>query len=59
MPVRLDPWVLTTDPAEGEHFYFHGSSIKVVFSVDYLLKMWEAYGVPLQAKVRSASYRNF
>ena len=58
MPVRLDPWVLTTDPDEGDRFYFHGESIKVVFSVDYLLTMWEAYGVPLQAKVRSASYKH-
>ena len=22
MPVRLDPWVITTDPDEGERFYF-------------------------------------
>ena len=23
MPVRLDPWVLSTDPDEGDRFYFH------------------------------------
>ena len=58
MPVRLDPWVLTTDPDEGERFYFSGSSIKVTFSVDYLLAMWDTYGVPLQAKVRAVSFKN-
>jgi hypothetical protein len=58
LPVRLDPWIMLTDPDDGDHFRFHGPSIKVVFSVDYLLKMFETYGVTLQAKVRSASYKN-
>lgn len=58
MPVRLDPWVMLTDPDEGEHFYFYGKPIRVVFSVDYLLDMFGTYGVPLQARVRAASFAN-
>ncbi|KAA1176986.1 hypothetical protein FP026_25830 [Rhizobium tropici] len=58
MPVRLDPWVITTDPDEGERFYFHGLPIRIVFAVDYLLTMFKTYGVELQAKVRAASYKN-
>jgi len=58
MPVRLDPWVLLTDPAEAEHFYFHNDPLRVVFAVDYLLTMYETYGVPIQAKVRAASFKN-
>jgi hypothetical protein len=58
MPVRLDPWVLVTDPDEGTRFFFHGEPITVVFAVDYLLNMYATYGVPLQARVRAASYRN-
>ncbi|ANP51088.1 hypothetical protein J2Z21_009671 [Streptomyces griseochromogenes] len=58
MPTRLDPWVLLTDPDEGEHFRFYGRPLRVVFSVDYLLNMYETYGVPLRARVRSASYRH-
>jgi hypothetical protein len=58
MPVRLDPWVLLTDPTEGDHFSFYGDTLHVVFAVDYLLTMYETYGVPIQAKVRAASYKN-
>lgn len=58
MPVRLDPWVLTTAPDEGERFYFHGQPIRIVFSVDYLLTMFATYGVTLEARVRAASFKN-
>ncbi|WP_412066278.1 cadherin-like beta sandwich domain-containing protein [Rhizobium sp. SYY.PMSO] len=58
LPSRLDPWVLTTDPDEGENFYFYGSPVRIVLSVDYLLSMFQTYGVALQAKVRASSFRN-
>jgi hypothetical protein len=58
MPVRLDPWVLLTDPEEGEQFFFWGKPLRAVFSVDYLLDMFAAYGVPLRARVRAASFAN-
>jgi hypothetical protein len=58
LPTRLDPWVLTTDPEEGEHFYFYGLPVRIVLSVDYLLTMFQTYGVALQAKVRASSFRN-
>jgi hypothetical protein len=58
MPVRLDPWVLLTDPAGSEPFYFYGDSLRVVFAVDYLLTMYATYGVPIQARVRAASFKN-
>lgn len=58
MPVRLDPWVLSTDPADGERFYFHHQPIRIVFSVDYLLAMFATYGVTLEARVRAASFKN-
>lgn len=58
MPSRLDPWVLATDPGEGERFRFYGEPVRIIFSVDYLLSMFQTYGVELQAKVRAASYRN-
>ena len=58
MPVRLDPWVLLTDPAGSEHFYFFGDKLRVVFAVDYLLTMYATYGVPIQARVRAASFKH-
>ncbi|WP_428411628.1 hypothetical protein [Pararhizobium sp.] len=58
LPTRLDPWVLTTDPDEGEHFYFYGLPVRIVLSVDYLLTMFQTYGVALQAKVRASSFKN-
>jgi hypothetical protein len=58
MPVRLDPWVLLTDPAGGDRFFFYGDTLRVVFSVDYLLTMFETYGVELQARVRAASFKH-
>lgn len=58
MPIRLDPWVLTTAPDEGERFYFHGEPIRIVLSVDYLLTMFAAYGATLEARVRAASFKN-
>lgn len=58
MPVRLDPWVMLTDPDDGDRFRFYGEKVRVVLSVDYLLDMYQAYGVPLQAKVRAASHKN-
>lgn len=58
MPVRLDPWVLASDPDEGEKFYFWGEKLRVVIAVDYLLDMFQLYGAPLEARVRAASYRN-
>ncbi|OCB55639.1 hypothetical protein A5722_16965 [Mycobacterium vulneris] len=58
MPVRLDPWVLLTDPFDGDHFFFYGDHVRVVFSVDYLLTMYDTYGVQIQGKVRAASFKN-
>jgi hypothetical protein len=58
MPVRLDPWVILTDPDEGEHFFFWGHLVRVVFSVDYLLDMFATYDVPLEGRVRAASHAN-
>ncbi|MEU6076034.1 hypothetical protein [Micromonospora sp. NPDC047074] len=58
MPVRLDPWILTSDPDEGDRFRFHAASIKIAFSVDYLLTMFEAYGRELKVQVRAASFKN-
>jgi len=45
MPVRLDPWIVLTDPAGSDHFFFYGDTLHVVFAVDYLLTMYETYGV--------------
>ncbi|WP_211231849.1 hypothetical protein [Amycolatopsis balhimycina] len=58
MPVRLDPWVLLTDPFDGDRFFFYGDKVRVVFAVDYLLHMYATYGVAIQAKVRAASFKN-
>jgi hypothetical protein len=58
MPVKLDSWTLITNPDEGDKFYFWGQHLTVVLAVDYLLYMYADYNVPLQAKVRAASYRN-
>jgi large repetitive protein len=58
MPVRLDPWVLLTDPADGDHFVFYGDPINVVFTVDYLLTMYATYNTAIQAHVRASSFKN-
>ena len=58
MPVRLDPWVLLTDPFDNDHFFFYGDKVRVVFAVDYLLHMFDTYGVDIEAKVRAASFKN-
>lgn len=58
MPVRLDGWILVTDPHEDTKHFFYAEPLCVVFAVDYLLDMFAAYGVPLEARVRAASYKN-
>lgn len=58
MPVRLDPWILTSDPDEGDRFRFPDAPVKISFSVDYLLTMFQTYGRELEVQVRAASFKN-
>jgi len=54
-PDRLDPWVLTTDPAPYQPAFFWGDPIRVVFATGTARKLYQAYGRELFARVRAAS----
>ncbi len=54
-PARLDPWVMATDPAPAEDFFFYGDPLRVVFAHNAVRKLYRAYGRALHAVVKAAS----
>jgi hypothetical protein len=54
-PARLDPWVMATDPAPAEQFFFYGEPLRVIFAHNAVRKLYAAYGRELHAVVKAAS----
>jgi hypothetical protein len=54
-PERLDPWVLATDPAAAEDFFFYADPITIVFATNATRELFAAYGRQLFAIVKAAS----
>ena len=54
-PARLDPWILSTTPGDGEHGVFCDDPTRVVFATQKTADLFAAYGDTLELLVRSAS----
>ena len=54
-PHRLAPWVLVTDPAPYEDFFFWEDPLRVVFATNATRQLYAAYGRELFAVVKAAS----
>jgi large repetitive protein len=57
-PERLDPWLLTTAPADEEGGIFCDEPVRIVFSHGAVDRLFAAYGTELRLRVRSASGRH-
>ncbi|MDP9072753.1 MAG: hypothetical protein M3N98_01035, partial [Actinomycetota bacterium] len=57
-PQRLDPWLLTTTPAEAEQHVFCADPLQIVFSTDDVASLYDAYGLRLQVRLKAASLRH-
>ncbi len=56
-PARLDPWVLNTNPADGEQHVFTGDQIRIAFATTDVMRLHATYGSTLQVRLRAASFR--
>lgn len=54
-PQRLDPWVLLTNPAPAQDFFFFDDPIVIVFATNATRKLFSAYGRELNAVVKASS----
>ena len=57
-PERLDPWLLATAPAPGETGVLTGEPLRLALSSQKVAALFEAYGLELRVRVRSASGRH-
>lgn len=57
-PVRLDPWLLTTLPAQGESHVFTTPTVKLVFATADVERLFAAYGKRLQVRIEASSGRH-
>jgi hypothetical protein len=57
-PVRLDPWMLMTIPADGETGFFTQQNTKLVFNTQDVERIFGAYGKELRVRVEAASGRH-
>ncbi|WP_321949328.1 hypothetical protein [Paraburkholderia sp. J10-1] len=55
MPVRLDGWVLTTAPADGETQVFGGEPLRIVFNTADIDRLFGAYGKELRIRLQASS----
>ncbi len=58
LPVRLEPWLLVTLPAEGERNVFTDQNVKIVFNTADVERIFKAYGKQLQVRVEASSGRH-
>lgn len=56
-PARLDPWMLTAIPDEGEKHFFSESGVKLVFATNNVVRIYETYGKRLQVRMKASSFR--
>lgn len=54
-PVRLEPWVLATSPANRDTVHFVEEPVQIVFNDGAAIQLFEAYGASLRAVVRKAN----
>lgn len=55
-PARLDPWILTGAPSEGEQHVLASEPVKLVFATNNLNLLFDAYGKKLQARLKPSSF---
>lgn len=58
VPVRLDPWMLVTLPAERELHVFGGEPVRLVFNTHDVDRVFAAYGKELRLRFSAASSRH-
>lgn len=58
LPVRLDPWMLVTLPAEQEKHWFGEEPTKLVFNTHDVDRVFAAYGKELRVRYSAASARH-
>jgi len=54
-PARLDPWVLLTNPADGEAHAFRLEPVQIVFSTHNVDRLFGAYGKELRVRFTASS----
>jgi hypothetical protein len=54
VPARLDPWILTTDPAPGQNFFFFRDPLHITFATNATRQLFAAYNQQLFAVARPA-----
>ncbi|WP_029290314.1 DUF6603 domain-containing protein [Cellulomonas sp. HZM] len=57
-PERLDPWLLTTAPGDGETGVLLGEPLRVALATQKVGQLFDAYGEEIRIVVRSASGRH-
>lgn len=55
LPVRLDPWMLVTLPADRETHWLWGEPVRLVFATSDLERLFTAYGKELRVRFQAAS----
>lgn len=58
LPVRLDPWMLVTLPAEHEKHWFGEEPTKLVFNTHDVDRVFAAYGKELRVRYSASSARH-
>ena len=54
-PTRLDPWVLLTNPADGEANVFRREPVQIVFNTHNVDRLFAAYGKELRVRFTASS----
>ena len=54
-PARLDPWVLLTNPADGEANAFRREPVQIVFNTHNVDRLFGAYGKELRVRFTASS----
>lgn len=54
-PAHLDPWVLTTTPADSEAHFFRTDPVQIVFNTHNVDRLFAAYGKELRVRFTASS----
>ncbi len=57
-PARLDPWILTTLPYEGERHVFGLEPLHLAFATNDVIDLFDAYDQRLEVRISAASSRH-
>lgn len=58
VPVRLDPWVLDTDPGDHEGAAFCDDPVRLSFATQNVVRLFQAYGYEIRLVLHGASGRH-